>query len=181
MKTSSFLAELRRHSNLPAVFRAGGSAIAPHYHLTEVKRVNYETMDCGALAHRWSETQLELFEPSTAEAGRTHMPARKFLQIIDRVERDLPLRPDAVVRIHAAFQGQPAALYDVATMTVVDGALSIELSPDRTRCKAAERRACLVGGGGDVPARAETTTAQTSGGCGCASATSAPAEAACCA
>jgi hypothetical protein len=181
MKTSSFLAELRRHSNLPTVFRAGENFIAPHYHLTEVKRVSYETMDCGALSHRWSETQLELFEPPTPEIGRTHMPARKFLQIIDRVERDLPLQSDAVVRIHAAFQGQPPALYDVAGIAVIDGALSIELSPDRTRCKAAERRACLIGGGGAVPDRAETFAAQVGGGCGCAATTSAPAEAACCA
>src|SRR5687767_6889847 len=137
MKTSSFLAALRANSTLPLVFRAGREIVSPGYHLTEVKRVSYETMDCGALTHRWAESQFEVWVPSGAPtAGRGHMAAEKFLKIIDRVEAELPLQGETSARIHASFGGQPAALYDIDRVTARDGQLWIELSPDRTRCKA---------------------------------------------
>lgn len=181
MKTSSFLGQLRRYSHLPAIFRAGGSGIAPHYHLTEVKRVRYETMDCGAQSHEWSETQLELWVPAAPDPARTHMLGSKLLQIIDRVERELPLTQDAVVRIHAAFRGQVPALHDVESIAVVDGALSIELAPDRTRCKAAERRAAELQRAGESDEPFATGATAGSTGCGCASSGSLHAVAACCA
>lgn len=158
LTTSAFLALLRRHGSLPLVFRAGGEAVPPGYHLTEVKRVSYETMDCGAMTHRWSETHFELWVPplNAVTPGRAFMPAEKFLRIIDRVEQELPLVGDARARIHASLAGGPAALYDIASVAVGDDGIRVELAPDRTRCKAAERRVGQVtggccGAGGDAP------------------------------
>ncbi|MBX3737008.1 MAG: hypothetical protein KF715_09985 [Candidatus Didemnitutus sp.] len=149
MKTSAFLSSLRAHAALPVVFRSGSVEIAPQYHLTEVKRVAYETMDCGAQTHRWSETQFELWVPSLTgdQPGRDHMPAGKFLAIIDRVEKELPLDGDTPARIFVALGDAPAALYDIASVHAVDGRLHIELTADRARCKAAERRTATLTGG----------------------------------
>lgn len=149
MKTSSFVSTLREHATLPLVFRAGRAAISSHYHLTEVKRVAYETMDCGAQTHRWSETQFELWVPPLVGAlpGRDHMPAGKFLSILDRVEKELPLDRDTPARVFVALGEAPAALYDVAGMEAAEGRLHVELTPDRTRCKAAERRVATLTGG----------------------------------
>jgi hypothetical protein len=179
MKTSSFLTALRANSAFPLVFQAGREIASPSYHLTEVKRVAYETMDCGAMAHRWSESQFEIWVPSSAEQGRDHMPAEKFLKIIDRVETELPLQGDAAVRIHASFNGQPAALYDIEAMTARDGKLWVELRADKTRCKAADRRgantasACCESG--------STESAKQAGGCGCDSTKAETPAVACCA
>lgn len=149
MKTSAFLSSLRSHAALPVVFRADSAAISSHYHLTEVKRVAYETMDCGAQTHRWAETQFELWAPPLAGVlpGRDHMPAGKFLAIIDRVEKELPLNGDATARIFVALGDAPAALYDIASVRAADGRLHVELTADRARCKAAERRAAVLTGG----------------------------------
>jgi hypothetical protein len=181
MKTSSFLAALRAQSHLPLVFRAARTVVSPGYHLTEVKRVAYETMDCGAMTHRWAESQFEIWVPEIEKLvpGRGHMPAEKFLRIIDRVEAELPLNGEATARIHASFNGQPAALYDIEAINAREGQLWIELTPDRTRCKAAERRggsltACCSGGS------EETEHAAAGAGCGCGTAEPAKA-AACCA
>lgn len=169
MHTSVFLATLRAHRDHALVFRAGSRLIHPGYHLTEVKRVAYETMDCGGLAHRWNETQFEIWVPPLAGAlpGRGHMPAAKFLAIIDRVERTLPLDGEAPARIHAAFEGQPAALHDIATVTAAEGQLWIELTPDRTRCKAAERRLAGVTGGCCGNEAEKPAPATAAAGCGC--------------
>ena len=172
MNTSSFLQILREHGDLPLVFRAQGEIVSPGYHLTEVKRVSYETMDCGAMTHRWAETQFEIWVPPLADVtpGRGHMPAGKFLRIIDRVEKQLPLHGDVVARIHASFEGQPAALHDIEAVNVRDGRLWVELVPDRTRCKAAERRVADLTGGccgvGDKQP-AEPAAKETDAGCGC--------------
>lgn len=184
MNTSSFLAALRAHASLPLVFRAGGDVVSPGYHLTEVKRVSYETMDCGATAHRWSESQFEIWAPAreTQEPGRGHMSAGKFLRIIDRVEAELPLQGEATARIHASFRSQPAALYEVAALEARDGQLWIELSPDQTRCKAAERRLAAATGhccGSFVNSAAEPESADA--GCGCGTPQKDQTEAACCA
>lgn len=172
MKTSTFLANLRSHSALPLVFRAGGNLVTPGYHLTEVKRVAYDTLDCGALTHRWAETQFEIWAPAQRETGRADfMAAGKFLRIVDRVEQELPLNGDAPARIHTDFAGGPAALYDVASLTAADGQLIVELAADRTRCKARERAVtankaldCGEGGSCATPAPAP---AEASTGCGC--------------
>ena len=186
LPTAPFLAQLRRHADLPLVFRLGSArtpALAPGYHLTEVKRVAYETMDCGAMTHRWSETQFELWVPPLVGAlpGRAAMPAGKFLQIVDRVQDTLPLDGAAVARVHAALGGHPAALYEIAAVTPFDGQLVVELTPDRTRCKAAERRVGAVTGGccglGPPP---EATAAETAD-CGCGKISPAGSEqSACC-
>lgn len=182
MKTSSFLATLRLHPTLPLVFRAGGDVIPPGYHLTEVKRVAYETMDCGAMLHRWAETQFELWAPvmERVVSGGRRMAAEKFLGIVARVEAALPLDGDAVARIHASFKGQPAALYDVDAVSVHDGQLQVELSPDRTRCKALERRVAAVTGG-CCGAEAEDANTTGASACGCGVPEKETAGAGCCA
>lgn len=185
MKTSSFLTALRANSSLPLVFRAGGEIVTPGYHLTEVKRVAYETMDCGAMRHRWAESQFELWAPAAAQAtaGRGHMPAEKFLKIIERVEAELPLESAATARIHASFAGQPAALYDVDAVNARDGSLWVELTPDRTRCKAAERRTEAAGGGccGASAEQPEEKQPAAACGCGAAKTETAGVAVACCA
>lgn len=181
MKTSSFLSALRTHAVLPLVFRTSGETISPGYHLTEVKRVTYETMDCGAEQHRWSESQFKLWAPATPDANRaSHMAAGKFLQIVDRVEAELPLSREAEARVFASFDGQPAALYGIEGVVAVNGKLSVLLTPDRTRCKAAERRAagststCC----GSSEGVAETEASAV--GCGCGASTPETNAVACC-
>lgn len=172
MKTTSFLTALRAHGNLPLVFRTGAEIVPSGYHLTEVKRVAYETMDCGAQRHRWVETQFEVWTPAAStgsDSGRGHMPAAKFLQIVDRVETELPLDREANARVLASFAGQPAALHEVDAVTARDGRLWVDLTPDRTRCKAAERRAAGTGRGccgDDAAAQVETPAEAASCGCG---------------
>lgn len=169
MKTSAFLAALRASPSLPVVFRAAAGTISSHYHLTEVKRVAYETMDCGAMTHRWAETQFELWVPPLVGAlpGRDHLPAGKFLAIIDRVEKELPLDGTTDARIFVALGDQGAALYDISSVAASEGRLVVALTPDRARCKAAERRvASLTGGCCGTPANADETAAPATACCG---------------
>lgn len=182
MKTSTFLSALQSHSALPLVFRHGREdLVSPGYHLTEVKRVAYETMDCGAMTHQWAETHFELWVPPLEKLvpGRSHMPAGKFLGIVERVQAKLPLNGDAPARLLASFKGQPAALYDVETVVAEAGKLWVELSPDRTRCKAVERRVAALTGG-CCAATDKRAATNGSDGCGCDAAGTQALSAGCC-
>jgi hypothetical protein len=149
MKTSKFLQTLRAHRALPVVLRRGGDSVPAGWHMTEAKRVSYETMDCGAMTHRWDETQFEIWVPpfNGINPARGHMAADKFLKIVDRVERELTLKGDAEARIHAVLGDGPPALWDIESAAPSGGQLVVSLSSDRTRCKAAERRACNLASG----------------------------------
>ena len=170
MNTSTFLTVLRANPALPLVFQADRDVVSPDYHLTEVKRVSYETMDCGSMTHRWSESQFEIWNAPLEKLvpGRGHMPAEKFLNIIDRVGAEIALEGDAVARIHVGFRNQPATLYEIRNVTARDGKLWVELSPDRTRCKAAERRVDSVTACCGVGEEPEKEEAGASCGCGTA-------------
>lgn len=153
MNTSAFLTTLRAHPALPLIFKSDTAAIAPGWHLTEVKDVTYRTMDCGSQTHHWSETQFELWVPPSAEeaAARAHMPAIKFLKIVDRVQKELLLNQNSVARIFGAFGHGPAALHNITGITVEGGHLVASLEADRARCKARERSSGGSCGCGDKP------------------------------
>jgi hypothetical protein len=165
MKTSSFLDTLRANASLSLVFKSSTASVAPGYHLTEVKEVTYRTMDCGAMTHRWVESQFEIWDPASPDEARErgYMSADKFLRIVDRVQRQLPLDGDSEARIFISLGGHPAALYAIDGIEAGAGRLVVSLAADATRCKARERR------------EAE--------GCGCGGKTDArePAAAVCCA
>lgn len=183
MNTSAFLATLRAHPALPLVFRTDAAAISSHYHLTEVKRVSYETMDCGAMTHRWAETQFELWVPPLVGKlpGRAHMPAEKFLAIIDRVEKELPLNGDTPARVFVSLGDHPAALHDIDSLVPAGGKLWVNLTPDRARCKAAERRVASVTGGccGSNDSATDESSSAADGSC-CGTGSPAKNTAACC-
>jgi Family of unknown function (DUF6428) len=54
--------------------------VAAGYHVTEVKAVIYNTMDCGGVADKWDETVVQLWNPSD-EPERDDMKVGKFLAI----------------------------------------------------------------------------------------------------
>jgi hypothetical protein len=141
MKTSAFLDFLRAHAGLPLRFvPETGRRVPPGYHLTEVKRVALETMDCGAQTHAWRETHFELWVSPLPEIRAADMPAGKFLGIVGRVEAQLPLDGESEAKVYFGKRGEPAALFSIVAAGPVGGALEVRLEADATRCKAAERR-----------------------------------------
>ncbi|MBI3887324.1 MAG: hypothetical protein HY302_16585 [Opitutae bacterium] len=141
MKTSEFLATLRAHRDRALCFALGaGRHVPAGYHLTEVKRVAFESMDCGARAHRWRETHFELRGADRPENRPAAMAAGKFLSIVGRVEEKLPLDGEAAAKVCFGDGDSAAALYSVDGIAVAPDRLEVRLAADRTQCKAATRR-----------------------------------------
>lgn len=141
MKTSAFLALLHANRGRPLFFSLGrGRHVPAGYHLTEVKRVGFETMDCGAMTHAWKETHFELWSSPLPEICPAFMAAEKFLNMVGRVGAQLPLDGDSEAKIYFGDRNAPAALYSVERVVIADGRLEVALTAEQTQCKAATRQ-----------------------------------------
>lgn len=143
MKTSEFLELLRTHSSKALLFEyAPGKRIGANYHITEVKNLQIESVDCGGQVDAWPETIVQLWENPAESGKQSYLSAFKAKAILDRVHSIKPMDRDAVLRFE---YGNPsfhtAQLYVKSTQTE-GNALVISLHSSPTLCKAEE--ACGV-------------------------------------
>jgi Family of unknown function (DUF6428) len=113
--------------------------VAPGYHVTEVKAVSYDTMDCGGVADSWQETVIQLWNPG-AEPTPEYMTVRKFLAIYDRVARHVPISNEVELRFEYGDIGQPACSYHVQNIETEGELILVHLRAPVVTCKARDRK-----------------------------------------
>jgi len=120
-------------------FWLGGELlVGPGYHVTEVKAVTIEAMNCGGKAASWRETVIQLMDGSTEEAKAGFMTSRKFLAIYDRVTRKIPVRDEAEVRFEYGNDRSPALQYHVRRIEAQAERVIVHLQTPGVQCKAAD-------------------------------------------
>ena len=78
MKTQEFLNTLKSNQDKSLIFEYMPNAfVGANYHITEVKHVNIESVDCGSKKNAWSETIIQLWE-NPLEAGK-----RDYLSVLN--------------------------------------------------------------------------------------------------
>jgi uncharacterized protein DUF6428 len=143
MKTKEFVDMLRAAPDKRLlIVNSEDQAVHSGYHLTEIKAVSYDTVDCGGQTNRWSETVLQLWVPE--EADDDFMKAGKFARIFDSVRASVPLREDTDVRIEYGDDNFFSSVYDVCSITADADTVRVLLEPPRTTCKARDRRTAGV-------------------------------------
>jgi hypothetical protein len=141
MSTGRFLSTLRAAElDQRLIFQLNQSPlVAPGYHVTEVKAVSYDTMDCGGVADSWQETVIQLWNPGD-EPTREYMTVRKFLAIYDRVARHVPISNEAELRFEYGDVGQPACIYRVQNIEMEGELIFVHLRAPVVTCKARDRK-----------------------------------------
>lgn len=135
MKTTDFVSSLRRAPGKALVFtNAFGDTIHRGYHLTEIKAVSYDTVDCGGQKNRWNETILQLWAPKNAD--NDYMPAGKFVSIYDKIRELVSIDEDAEIRIEYGDDNFFPTAYHVTDVNQRREALRVVLEPPATTCKA---------------------------------------------
>lgn len=135
--TAAFLDAIREVSPRPLEFRLYGEALVPAgYHVTEVKAVSIESMDCGGKANSWRETVIQLMDGSPAEAERGFMTTQKFLSIFDRVVARVPMQDTAEVRFEYGNVATPATQFHVASVDIQPERVIVGLRHPGVMCKA---------------------------------------------
>jgi hypothetical protein len=139
MNWGDFKATLLANPHLDLQFQyANGKWVDASYHITEIKQAPIVSVDCGGVMNSWTEVIIQLWEPLNQQQLRA-MKVKKALDIINLVEKSLPLNPLAIVKIEFGNSE-----FDTRQMfpneLVVDGEnFVVDLRPDATQCKAIGR------------------------------------------
>ena len=138
MKTKEFIDVLRASPDKKLIFaNINGDGVRPGYHLTEIKAVAYDTVDCGGQKNHWNESILQLWVPEEAEED--YMEAGKFVRIYDKVRGLIPVDDDADVRIEYGDENFFPAAYRIGRVNQRQDTLCFVLEPPATTCKARDR------------------------------------------
>ena len=138
MNTKTFLSRLEQHNDRPLIFEYDGTRIQPGYHVTEVKRVRVESLDCGANPEGWTETVVQLWDVP-GKPGEGFMTAGKFRAILEKVHSRLPLELDAPLMFEYGDTKAAIRLLTAPDVQPEGDHVLVRLEPKRASCKPNDR------------------------------------------
>lgn len=139
MNTQEFLTVLAEHQGKSLLFEyAPNLLVGANYHITEVKHLTIDSVDCGAQTDSWKETIIQLWE-SPKELGKTeYMSAYKALSILKKVGSMKTYTLDAEVKLEYGNANFHTAQLFVNDFEIRNNNLIIKLTIEKTDCKAKE-------------------------------------------
>lgn len=139
MKTIELLKLLDEHRDKRLLFEyQPGRFVDRKYHITEVKNIQVESVDCGARTDAWNETIIQLWESQNENEERDYMSTYKALGILKKVDRMRPMDRDAILKFEYSNDAFHTAQLDVTGYDVREGKLIMVLHAEPTDCKAKE-------------------------------------------
>lgn len=137
MTARDLLGVLRQTPKKALVFVVDGRAIRPGYHVTEVKFGRFAALDCGANPESWSETFIQLWDVD--EPPHVHMPAGKFVAIIDKVAQLSPFDPDTRLTFEFSDGVEAIRLLQAVDLREEGDRFTVALGSRAASCKPRDR------------------------------------------
>lgn len=139
MKTQEFFNLLEKYKNKSLLFEyAPNQFVGANYHITEVKHITIDSVNCGSQTDSWKETIIQLWE-SPSELGKTeYMTVYKAFGILNKVGKMKPYVLDAEVKFEYSNTNFNTAQLFVDGFEIQDTNLIITLAIEKTDCKAKE-------------------------------------------
>lgn len=139
MKTQEFLQLLEDHKDKALLFEyAPNLLVGANYHITEIKHVSIDSIDCGAGVDAWRETIVQLWEDPN-ELGKTNfMSAYKALCILQKVGTLKSYTMDAELKMEYSNANFHTAQLFVNDYETRGANILIKLFSQPTDCKAKE-------------------------------------------
>jgi hypothetical protein len=137
MKTQDFLQLLQANPGKELLFEYyDGQTVGANYHITEVKNITVEAVDCGANTDYWKETVIQLWE-SPLQIGKTDfMKVNKARDILNKVSRIKPIDANALLKFEYGNGKVHTAQWHVGNITATDKRLVVQLQIEQADCKA---------------------------------------------
>ena len=162
MKTSEFLSLLKQHQNKSLLFEyAPDKFVGANYHITEVKNITIDSVDCGAGTDFWKETIIQLWESPKEKEKKEFMSAYKALGILNKVDKIKPMDKDTEIKFEYSNEHFHTAQLFVNDHDLDETSLILKLSIEKTDCKAKD----TCGVPAEVESEKETCCAPGSGCC----------------
>src|SRR4051812_1901386 len=116
MTLDQFIQLLEKNADQPLDFVVEGKKIHGSYHITEIKNVRIDSVDCGGVRNQWSEVIFQLLAPAKDDPSR-RMTAAKARKIYDSAKRlqDFDTRAEIIFEFEP--EGSSTRLLKVATAT----------------------------------------------------------------
>jgi len=137
MRTQELFNILKEHQDKSLLFEyAPNHFVGANYHITEVKHIIVDSVDCGAKTDAWKETVIQLWESPSELGKRDFMKVSKALSILDKVGKMKPYFLTAEVRFEYSNDTFHTAQLFVNDFEIRDDNLILKLAVEKTDCKA---------------------------------------------
>ena len=160
MKTKDFFSLLETHKDKSLLFEYSKNAlVGANYHITEIKHIKIDSVDCGSGTDSWNETIVQLWESPSEKDKLEYMSTYKALGILKKVGKMKPYDLDAEIKFEYSNDNFHTAQLFVEDYQLTGSKLTISLAVQKTNCKAketcgvpepalAEAEACCTPGSG---------------------------------
>lgn len=139
MRTQEFFNLIEEHKDKALQFEyAPNKYVGANYHITEVKHITIESIDCGSQSDQWNETIVQLWESPKEIFKTKHMSVLKALGILKKVGQMKPYDFDSEIKFEYSNSTFHTAQLFVDDFIIKDSNLILKLSIEKTDCKAKE-------------------------------------------
>ena len=137
MTTQELFKLLEKHQDKALMFEyIPNQYVGANYHITEVKHITIDSVNCGSRTDFWKETIVQLWE-SPSEIGKTEfMSVYKALAILKKVGKMKPYALDAEVKFEYSNESFHKSQLFVNDFDINGQNLIIKLGVEKTDCKA---------------------------------------------
>ena len=144
MTTQSFLALLANNPQKELVFEYEANQFIPVYHITEVKNVHFESIDCGGNAHEEYQTITQLWISPKDFLLKKCMTAEKALKIFNIVDGVKPMKKETEIFFEYGYQDLRTSVFSIEAIThkkneESDNQLIIKMFVPKTACKPSQQ------------------------------------------
>lgn len=139
MTTKELLNLFSEHQDKSLLFEYRKDAfVGANYHITEVKNIIVDSVDCGSGTDYWKETVIQLWESPDELDKKEFMTVHKALSILNKVNRIKPMDLDSEVKFEYSNDEFHTAQLFVDDYSIADKQLVLTLAINKTDCKARE-------------------------------------------
>lgn len=139
MNTQDFFKVLEQNKDKSLLFEyAPNLFVGANYHITEVKHISVDSVDCGAQTDAWKETIIQLWE-SPNELNKTeYMTVYKALSILKKVGTMKAYNLDSELKLEYSNSNFHTAQLFINDFEIQGNNLIVKLAIEKTDCKAKE-------------------------------------------
>lgn len=139
MNTQDFLKTLAEHPEKSLYFEyLPNTFVAANYHITEVKHITVDSVDCGAQTDHWKETIVQLWESPQEKDQAQPMTAYKALGILNKVGKLKAYNLNSEIKLEYGNTQFHTTQLPIHAFEVEGHKLIIKLKTSKTQCKAEE-------------------------------------------
>ncbi|MFK7782868.1 DUF6428 family protein [Psychroserpens sp.] len=162
MKTQDFFNILETHQDKTLQFEyTPNNFVSANYHITEVKHISVDSVDCGSQSDQWNETIVQLWESPTEVFKTKHMSVLKALGILNKVGQMKAYDMASELKFEYSNTTFHTAQLFVNDFVIQDNNLIFKLAVEKTACKAEE----LCGVPKTMVAENQESSCTPDGGC----------------